>query len=125
MVFPIVLNSPPSVSSMPSFAFFNPSSMIVKFSCTLEFSASIDAVHREMISGKLLLLLDSLSFRLEAKEMINRSRLAEAKGAGMTTRFRISHPQQKETAQLDLVGRVKKDSDPLLGYPSSFAVLDF
>ncbi|XP_050387856.1 calcium-dependent protein kinase 26-like isoform X1 [Argentina anserina] len=88
------------VSSMPSFAFFSPSTMVEDGSCALEFSASIDAVHQETSSGKLLLLSDSISFGLEASEVINRP--AEAKGSGLTTGSRILGIHSKRNRTIGL-----------------------
>lgn len=95
------------VSSMPSFSFFSPSSVVEEGRCSLEFSAGIDAVHRETSSGKLLLLSDSLSFRLEAREMIDRP--AEAKRAGMTTGPRTSGIHSKRNRTIGLGEREQLD----------------
>ncbi|XP_062000145.1 calcium-dependent protein kinase 26-like [Rosa rugosa] len=88
------------ISSMPSFAFFSPSSVVEERSCSVEFSASIDAVHQETSSGKLLLLSDSLSFRLEARGMINRP--AVAKRSGVTTGSRTLGIHSKRNRTIGL-----------------------
>lgn len=61
----------------------------------------------ETSPGKLLLLSDSLSFRLEAREMIDRP--AEAKRAGMTTGSRTSGIHSKRNRTIGLGEREQLD----------------
>ncbi|CAL9008615.1 unnamed protein product [Prunus brigantina] len=98
------------VPSMPSFAFFSPGSLVEESSCALEFSASIsrvDAIHGETIAGKLLLLPNSLSFGLEAREMVNKP--VEAKRTGGTIGSRTSAIHSKRNRTIGLGEREQLD----------------